>query len=30
VDSGFQCVGRQADLHDQRKLAGNTVLVVLM
>jgi hypothetical protein len=30
VNPGFQCVRQQADRHDQHKLIGNTVLVVLM
>jgi hypothetical protein len=30
VDPGFHCVREQADLHDQLKLTGTTVLVMLM
>jgi hypothetical protein len=30
VDSRFHAVRQQADLHDQLKLTGTTVLVVLM
>jgi hypothetical protein len=30
VKARFQCVRQRADPHDQRKLPGNTVLVVLM
>jgi hypothetical protein len=30
VDPRFHCVWEQADLHDQLKLTGTTVLVMLM
>jgi hypothetical protein len=30
LESRFQCVRQQADLHDQHKLTRNTVLVMLM